>query len=770
MGNNIKVSVIIPVYNDEEYIDRCLKSIVYQTLPEIEVICVNDASTDDSLSVLNKYADKDSRVKIINYKVNKSASQARKDAVLFSTGEYVMFVDADDWLELNACENLYNIINSKKVDIVHFETNIINNSGVQENRIKSLEKFLKVYAGELTGDKVFEECFIGDKYKFNLWNKIFNADLCKKAFREIKDGYYPKAQDMLAYFIISFYAKTYVGVKERYYNYNYGCGITGSSDISIDDFKRFCHQVYIADLIKEFLIEKDSYDKYGQVYNDIYKRMINECVFNWKKGLNESNKPKGYDLLVEFCGLEETVSNLEDMFYSEPGYVAKRILGAEKLKTDVKEVKTIATYYHRLGNGGVQRVIVQLIPIWLKLGYKVFVLTDEEPTEDDYKLPEGVERIIIPNCFKIGPGDYYDRAIAITNVIKDKNINLVIYHAFALNLLNWDICIYKGNNVPIILCTHNIFSFFLTNGTLGYYTQIPDVFKLCNAVTALSETDEAYYKIHGINAKYVPNPVSIDIFNDEMSNLNNKEILWVGRISKEKRPVDAIKIFQQVVLAVPEAKLKIVGKGNETIEREMNKLIKKYRLDDSITMCGYHKDVHPFYKSASVFLSTSEHEGFPITGIEFMSHGLPAVIYEMPYLEMYKNVNGCIQVEQGNVDVAARAIIKLLKNDNYRYECGKSCREQAENFAKYDYIGIWKYLIESTIDNNQISEKNIKNEDIKLVLDTMNEHLKKANTVFWRQREVEIKKVKSTPTFKMGKIILFLPSKIKKFVMRFRGK
>lgn len=119
MKNNIeyipKVSVIIPVYNTEEYLRECLDSVVNQTLKEIEIICVDDGSTDNSARILEKYATKDSRFKIIAQK-NQGAGFARNEGIKIAKGEYIAFLDSDDYyLDTDVLENLYE--NAKKNDV-----------------------------------------------------------------------------------------------------------------------------------------------------------------------------------------------------------------------------------------------------------------------------------------------------------------------------------------------------------------------------------------------------------------------------------------------------------------------------------------------------------------------------------------------------------------------------------------------------------------------------------------------------------------------------
>lgn len=116
----IKVSVILPVYNAEEYLNECLDSIVNQTLKDIEIICINDGSTDNSLDILETYAKNDKRIKIIS-KENGGLGAARNIGLKNSSGEFISFIDSDDFIELNMLEELYNNAISNQSDVVVFK-------------------------------------------------------------------------------------------------------------------------------------------------------------------------------------------------------------------------------------------------------------------------------------------------------------------------------------------------------------------------------------------------------------------------------------------------------------------------------------------------------------------------------------------------------------------------------------------------------------------------------------------------------------------------
>lgn len=105
----VKISILVAVYNAEKYLSKCLSSLLSQTLQDIEIICVDDASTDSSLTILNAYAAKDERIKVVHLPQNAGIAKARNAGLSISTGEYIAFVDSDDWLSEDACEKVLDV-------------------------------------------------------------------------------------------------------------------------------------------------------------------------------------------------------------------------------------------------------------------------------------------------------------------------------------------------------------------------------------------------------------------------------------------------------------------------------------------------------------------------------------------------------------------------------------------------------------------------------------------------------------------------------------
>lgn len=111
-----KITIIVPVYQVEDYLDRCVQSLMRQTYSELEIILVDDGSVDSSPQMCDQYAKIDNRVKVI-HKENGGLSSARNSGIDVATGDYIMFVDSDDYIELDTCQRLYELID-EATDIV----------------------------------------------------------------------------------------------------------------------------------------------------------------------------------------------------------------------------------------------------------------------------------------------------------------------------------------------------------------------------------------------------------------------------------------------------------------------------------------------------------------------------------------------------------------------------------------------------------------------------------------------------------------------------
>ncbi len=175
MNNNIKISIIVPVYNVEKYLRECLDSLINQTLEDIEIICVNDGSTDSSPQILEEYASKDSRIKIFNQK-NQGVSSAYNNGIKQVKGKYFTIVDSDDWIREDSCELLYETIEKRKSDILLFAyIKYQNDSFVKDRRLEKLEEFAE--GGNIKFSDYYEDFIKGPLLSCG---KLYRTDFIHK--------------------------------------------------------------------------------------------------------------------------------------------------------------------------------------------------------------------------------------------------------------------------------------------------------------------------------------------------------------------------------------------------------------------------------------------------------------------------------------------------------------------------------------------------------------------------------------------------------------
>lgn len=180
----VKVSVIIPVYNTQDYLSECLDRVLNQSLTDIEIICINDGSTDASMEILKDYQNRDSRIKIISQE-NKGSGASRNVALKSSIGEYVYFLDSDDYLDLDALRQLYEISADNDLDYVMFK---ITNFNYKSRKESHSSYFDMPFIHESVGDNVFDWTQIREHVfdvSVSVTSKLYKRDfICDFTFPE----------------------------------------------------------------------------------------------------------------------------------------------------------------------------------------------------------------------------------------------------------------------------------------------------------------------------------------------------------------------------------------------------------------------------------------------------------------------------------------------------------------------------------------------------------------------------------------------------------
>ena len=255
-----KISIIIPVYNAEPYLSRCIESAMQQTERNIEIICVNDSSTDSSKIILEKYKAIDKRIKVVNCSTNGGESRARNIGVAHASGEYLAFLDNDDELSLDFCNILYTEAEAKNADIVKGRVKSVGYDG------KDVYSSPQIHQCISTKSKLF----FADYW----WSAIYKRSLIGEGI-SFPEGY-PLGGDVFFLYRAVMAAKSVVCIDDIvYHNYlriDSGCSLALSDEKVNSSIEIIRKIIFLLNKDKIFLIDECGYD-YSYAFN--IQKLIN---------------------------------------------------------------------------------------------------------------------------------------------------------------------------------------------------------------------------------------------------------------------------------------------------------------------------------------------------------------------------------------------------------------------------------------------------------------------------------------------------------------
>ena len=219
MKNDIPIlSVIVPVYNNEQYLSRCVSSIVNQSFGDFDLLLIDDGSTDGSGVFCDDWKKKDNRIKVI-HQLNKGVSAARNNGIMQSRGEYIAFVDSDDWIEEGLYEKAYLKAKEKDADIVQFNYNYyFDNVGIVCNKNEMKDEYIEIKCAD---DR--KNMLIMEKFTYGCWNKLYKRSMVINANTAFAENVI--YEEPLFVYPLLFYANKLVKMSDKLYIYrqnNYG--------------------------------------------------------------------------------------------------------------------------------------------------------------------------------------------------------------------------------------------------------------------------------------------------------------------------------------------------------------------------------------------------------------------------------------------------------------------------------------------------------------------------------------------------------------------
>lgn len=283
----VKVSVVIPVYNVEEFLGECLDSITNQTLDDIEIICVNDGSKDKSLEILNEYAAKDDRITVIDQE-NGGHAVATNNGMKLAKGKYLFLMDSDDILDLKALEESYDVAEKKNVDFVIFQAI---NYYMDTGELVEAENYSMNEIADHVKDSVFSYKDVKD-YVFDFtvtpWSKLYNREFIEKNSITFPEGLV--FDDNVFFYDVLFAAERITFLKKHLFKRRWY-----SSSSTRSGARHFKDYIHICDLIWQVFIK---YGVFWEFEKELYFKKVS-TVYYWYRHINDEFKDIFFEEMKE---------------------------------------------------------------------------------------------------------------------------------------------------------------------------------------------------------------------------------------------------------------------------------------------------------------------------------------------------------------------------------------------------------------------------------------------------------------------------------------
>ncbi len=322
-----KISVIVPIYNVEPYIEQCLASLVNQTMQDIEIICVDDCGTDNSMQIAEKFAKQDKRITIVHNEQNSGLSESRNNGVRACKAEYIMFCDSDDWFAPDMCEKMYTAITCDNADLAICGTEVIYEA--DHDRKSSDDRYFAIQHGgtiDLTQD-------IQNKYSVCAWNKIYKREIINKYNVLFPRGL--KYEDNYFYSAYCLWVEKVAFVGDKLYKYRRRAGSIMNNT--------YGHKVLNLDTIRiaiAWFKYATEHNKINEKTNWFWGKFFYELVCNSLDYSSKDNHKKCYEMAQKFIQENLDVTTLDNRARRNIAQIMHRTIKPHRMMGGLIKIQT----------------------------------------------------------------------------------------------------------------------------------------------------------------------------------------------------------------------------------------------------------------------------------------------------------------------------------------------------------------------------------------------------------------------------------------------
>tara|TARA_B100001105_G_C22392000_1_gene444888 strand:- start:161 stop:2512 length:2352 start_codon:yes stop_codon:yes gene_type:complete len=745
------VSIIIPIFNDQDFIGRALKTALGQSLKNIEVICVDDCSTDKSVEIVKSYEEKDPRVRLIKQKENASAFQARLAGIKSAKADYILFLDGDDELHKDAAKLSLKQALKTKSDMVGFGSRIVRQDGSSS---RDFEKSIQPMHSKLVDSNIVTKLFEQNKpAQGSLWRFLFTKKILLKAYKYFSKGQrIYRTNDLPISFLCASLAKKYTSIPNRLYLYHFYAGGSGGTNFDLEKFKFYTKAVESMDLLGSIIANNGFRAEVSDSYYSARIFVISNILRQITNNLPPKYHRDAVNFLLNKVSLEEIVFSIASFIPESLDTIRENLT----ISGSIKKSKNIALYTNNLHTGGVQGVVISQARYLQAAGFSVTIVV----LRNDgivFTIPKGIKVECVAN------GPMYTRLQSFRSILENNQIDTMIDHNILYNY-SWPFfsLIAKSLNIKTAAWIHSFSLRPLTEGNaIGKF--LNKNIHLIDDLVVLSKPDVSYWKSIGHkNVYYLPNPPSplltenSEVVKPRKAPANHLNIIWFGRLQQSTKKVySLIDVAAELAKLTSNFTLKIIGPGSGdlTVKDVKDRVISK-KLKNNVKIMGpkHGAELLNEIKSSDIYASTSIIEGYQLTLLEAQSYALPVVMYELPWLAAAENSEGVIQTPQKQPALAAQEIYNLFTNKKLYEKKSKASLDASNKYLSYDFSQLYTQLLQHTLPPEFSPKIDTKHMSIftQWTQFYFSELLENQGTDIVKRKDAEIYALKNSKAMKLG--------------------
>ncbi len=693
------ITIAIPLFNSESVLPNCLRSIAVQTYPHarIQIVVVDDASPGGSAKhIVDSFQTENPAFEVVylRHETNSGLLGARRTAVLASDGEFIFPLDPDDEIESDLCQRLLDAANSSAVDIVQCR--------MSQHGLVCQQGDGDPFRGEtfIPGNETLHE-FLKGHIHSSMCGKLIRRDLYVHAF-SLLDEVVPISshihfmEDLLSLFALSLLSPSYRSLDFFGYRHNV-VPSSASHGIALSD-ERWDFLWGNVKQVRTSILQLSAIHHFSKADTWAVENLFSSVLGNViRLGMDQVPEHARYRRLAQWvlaCNPASVFPCLKPT--DNEAYKALSITHAYESTSRNQATANVAVVIQRFYLGGTERVIARLLSIWKQFLPEIhpILVTFEPPSEKDYPIPNGVVRIALDQS----KDDYLYR---FSEIVEEYSIDTVlvanVLSAHSAPVGAWS----KLSGLRTIGMIHGSFAFFMAFGAKENHVRHYR-YGMFDTLTCVSKIDAKVWRALDLpQSVHVRNPPPAPCQTDCRLEHHDATVLFVGRLSAEKRPELAIQVFALVCRRVPHAKLLIIGEpspGQERLLEQCHALANELNIADSIAFCGFKSNVSEYFRRADVLMMTSRFEGAPVVVEEARCHAVPTVLMSLPYLDFVSENDGVVMTPQNDPEAMAEALVEILVNPKRRETLARNAKQCADAWTEARCADVWKTVFHPSSD------------------------------------------------------------------------